>query len=53
VDETGLDGVYDIALDLSRYFLDPQTGKPILDSRGAIDHEGALIDHVEKDPTGN
>ena len=43
VDETGLTGSYDFALDVSRYVLDPDTGKAILDYRGAIDLEGALL----------
>jgi len=43
VDETGLSGVYDFTLDLSAYVLDTETGKPVLDARGAIDEEGALL----------
>ena len=34
---------YDFELDISRYVTDPDTGKPILDIRGAIDMEGALL----------
>jgi uncharacterized protein (TIGR03435 family) len=48
VDETGLPGVYDFALDLAPYVLDPETGKPILDYRGAIDNEGAHIKALPK-----
>jgi uncharacterized protein (TIGR03435 family) len=43
VDETGHSGVYDFTLDLSDYVLDATTGKPILDARGAIDEEAALL----------
>lgn len=43
VDETGLSGVYDFALDLSDYVLDAKSGKPILDARGVIDEEAALL----------
>jgi uncharacterized protein (TIGR03435 family) len=43
IDETGLPGVYDFTLNLAPYVLDPQTGKAILDARGAIDEETALI----------
>jgi uncharacterized protein (TIGR03435 family) len=43
VDKTGLSGRYDFQLDLSRYILDAETGKPVLDTRGAIDQEGALV----------
>jgi uncharacterized protein (TIGR03435 family) len=43
VDETGLSGVYDFTLDLSDYVLDATTGKPILDTRGAIDEEAGLL----------
>lgn len=43
VNETGLSGVYDFTLDLSDYVLDAKTGKPILDARGAIDEEAALL----------
>ncbi len=76
VDETGLTGSFDFALDLAPYILDPETGKPVLDSIGRTDERGALsralpqqlglrlektiarmevlvIDHLEKDPTGN
>ena len=38
-----LTGSYDFELDISRYVTDPDTGKPILDIRGAIDMEGALL----------
>ena len=43
VDQTALAGSYDFAVDVSRYVLDQYTGKPILDYRGAIDLEGALL----------
>jgi len=43
VDRTGLTGSFDFQLDLSRYILDPETGKPIHHARGAIDEEGALV----------
>jgi uncharacterized protein (TIGR03435 family) len=43
VDETGLAGVYDFTLDLSDYISEPTTGKPILDARGAINEEAALL----------
>ncbi|MDR3699257.1 MAG: TIGR03435 family protein [Candidatus Sulfopaludibacter sp.] len=43
VDETGLTGLYDFTLNLAPFVLDPQTGKAILDARGAIDEESALI----------
>jgi uncharacterized protein (TIGR03435 family) len=43
LDRTGLTGAYDFELDLSRYILDPETGKQILDWRGAVDLEGALL----------
>jgi uncharacterized protein (TIGR03435 family) len=42
IDRTNLDGSFDFELDTSRYVLD-DSGKPILDYRGAIDMEGALI----------
>jgi uncharacterized protein (TIGR03435 family) len=43
VDETGLTGNFDFKLDLESYITDPQTGKPILDYRGAIDEEYAFV----------
>jgi uncharacterized protein (TIGR03435 family) len=43
VDETGLTGIYDFTLNLEPYIIDPQTGKAILDSRGAIDQELGYI----------
>ena len=43
LDRTSLEGSYDFDLDISRYVLDQDTGKPILDIRGAIDMEGALL----------
>lgn len=43
LDRTDLQGSYDFDLDVSRYVLDQDTGKPILDIRGAIDMEGALL----------
>lgn len=48
VDETDLPGLYDFTLDLSDYVLDAQTNKPILDGRGAIDEERALIQALPK-----
>ena len=48
VDQTGLPGVYDFNLNLAPYVLDPQTGKAILDARGAIDEETALIQALPK-----
>lgn len=48
MDETGLDGIYDFTLDLAPYVLDPETGKPIVDYRGAIDEEGAHIQALPK-----
>jgi uncharacterized protein (TIGR03435 family) len=43
VDETGLAGTFDFTLDLSRYVLDAETGKPVVDNVGRIDEEGAYI----------
>jgi uncharacterized protein (TIGR03435 family) len=43
VDRTGLAGSFDFQLDLARYILDAETGKPIKDARGAVDEESALI----------
>jgi uncharacterized protein (TIGR03435 family) len=43
VDETEIAGAFDFTLDLSPYVVDPETGKPILDSTGRIDLEGAYI----------
>jgi uncharacterized protein (TIGR03435 family) len=43
IDRTNLEGSFDFDLDTSRYVLDQDTGKPILDYRGAIDMEGALL----------
>ena len=43
IDRTGLTGSYDFELDISRYVMDPDSGKLILDYRGAIDSEGALL----------
>ena len=48
VDETGLPGVYDFTLDLTPYVVDAQTGKPILDARGALDGEIAHIQALPK-----
>jgi uncharacterized protein (TIGR03435 family) len=43
IDDTGLTGTFDFTLDLSSFILDPDTGKPILDARGAVDEESAYI----------
>jgi uncharacterized protein (TIGR03435 family) len=43
IDRTNLEGSFDFELDTSRYVLDQDTGKPILDYRGAIDMESALL----------
>jgi uncharacterized protein (TIGR03435 family) len=43
IDRTGLTGSFDFELDISRYVLDQDSGKPILDHRGAIDMESALL----------
>jgi uncharacterized protein (TIGR03435 family) len=43
VNRTGIDGFFDFTLDRSRYVLDPDTGKPILDWRGAIDTETSSL----------
>jgi uncharacterized protein (TIGR03435 family) len=43
LDRTGIDGFFDFTLDRSRYVLDPETGKPIVDWRGAIDTEGSSL----------
>jgi uncharacterized protein (TIGR03435 family) len=43
VDETGLPGRFDFALDLAPYILDADTGKAVVDSIGRVDETGALI----------
>ena len=43
VDETGLGGRFDFALDLSRYILDADTGKAVVDGMGRVDETGALL----------
>jgi uncharacterized protein (TIGR03435 family) len=43
VDETGLPGRFNIALDLAPYILDADTGKAVVDSIGRVDETGALI----------
>jgi uncharacterized protein (TIGR03435 family) len=43
LDRTGIEGFFDFTLDRSRYVLDADTGKPILDWRGAIDTEGSTL----------
>jgi uncharacterized protein (TIGR03435 family) len=43
VDRTGIEGFFDFTLDRSSYVLDAETGKPILDWRGAIDTEGSSV----------
>jgi len=42
IDRTGLEGTYEFEIDIGRYVLD-ENGKPLLDHRGAIDSEGALL----------
>lgn len=42
-DATGLAGTFDFTLNLGRYVLDPATGAPVLDAKGAIDSEGATL----------
>jgi uncharacterized protein (TIGR03435 family) len=43
VDETGLPGRFDFALDLAPYILDADTGEAVVDSIGRVDEAGALI----------
>lgn len=43
IDRTNLSGTFDFELDISHYVLDPETGKPVLDYRGAIDTESAVV----------
>jgi uncharacterized protein (TIGR03435 family) len=43
LDRTGLEGGFDFAWDLAPYLIDPGTGKPILDARGAVDMEDAIV----------
>jgi len=43
VDRTGLLGGFDFTLDFARYLLDTETGKPVVDSLGHIDMEGAVM----------
>lgn len=43
LDRTGLDGGFDFTWDLAPYLIDPATGKPILDARGAVDMEDAVL----------
>ncbi len=43
VDMTGLDGTFDLDLDLGRYVTDPETGKQVVNAIGAIDSEGAIL----------
>jgi uncharacterized protein (TIGR03435 family) len=40
IDKTGLTGAFDFEIDLGPYILNPATGKPIVDVRGALDSEG-------------
>ena len=48
IDETGLSGAFDFNLDLSMYILDPSTGQPILDARGAVDSESSYLQALPK-----
>ena len=48
IDETGLAGIYDFTVKLEPFIIDPQTGKAILDSRGAIDMEVGYIQALPK-----
>lgn len=44
IDETGLAGVYDFTFHSEPYYpIDPETGKPKLDGRGALDMESMYI----------
>jgi uncharacterized protein (TIGR03435 family) len=43
VDMTGLEGRFDLTLDLGRYILDPATGKPVTDAIGRVDVETAYL----------
>lgn len=43
VDRTGLSGSFDFHIDIEQYVVDPTTGAQILDARGAIDTEGAML----------
>jgi uncharacterized protein (TIGR03435 family) len=42
LDQTGIEGEFDFKLDLSKYVLDPETGRPVLDN-GKVDMESALM----------
>jgi uncharacterized protein (TIGR03435 family) len=48
VDETGLPGRFDFALDLAPYILDADTGQAVVDSIGRVDDTGALIRALPK-----
>ena len=48
LDRTGIEGFFDFTLDRSRFVLDPDTGKPIVDWRGAIDTEGSTLRAVRE-----
>jgi uncharacterized protein (TIGR03435 family) len=43
IDSTGLQGTFDFTLDLARYLVDDATNQPILDARGHVDYESALL----------
>jgi uncharacterized protein (TIGR03435 family) len=43
IDKTGIEGSFDFELDFGPYILDPETGKQIVNVRGAVDSEGAAI----------
>lgn len=46
VDKTGLQGSFDFTLELNRYIVDAETGKAVVDARGAVDMEGAVLQGV-------
>jgi uncharacterized protein (TIGR03435 family) len=48
VDETGLPGRFDFALDLAPYILDADTGNAVVDSTGRVDEAGALINALRQ-----
>ena len=48
VDETGLAGGFDFTLDFSREILDSDTNQPMLNPRGALDMESAVMQAMPK-----